>query len=133
MARADGGIRPALAVSATLASRGPGRLRLLKERPRDDEAIEEMTAFLLQRFSVRHGNGLSERFNCRRNSMLPFDSMGIKGQLMTGRVIKDGHFLRPDNDQTLLLEGMKPTHIDMCLDSAGEFEMAHGNVVDISI
>ena len=50
--------------------------------------------------------------------------MRIQDQLVGSRVVEDRHFLGADDDQSLLLKRMKPTHEDMGANAVGESELA---------
>ena len=54
--------------------------------------------------------------------------MRVQHQLVGRRVIEDGHLLRADHHQALLLERMKPAHEDVRTDAAGKDEMAERDI-----
>ena len=87
-----------------------------------------MPAFLLQRLGLFefHGDGL--RLDGLRRPSDPIDAMRIQEQFLFRRVVEDGHLLRADDHQPLLLRGVQPTDEDVPADAALEFQAAQGHV-----
>ncbi len=58
----------------------------------------------------------------------PIDAVRVEQQLLLGRVVEDGHLLRADDHELLLLGGMEPTDEDVAGDAAAEPQAAEGHV-----
>ena len=90
-----------------------------------------MFQFFFQRFHRRKGYyskiGL---LGYRDFSFLPFDLGWINEKLFLAHIVEDGHSFRLDDDQFLLLIGMKATDKDMRFDPLSKFQRRQSFVVD---
>src|SRR5258708_7943751 len=92
-----------------------------------------MLALGLERFFVANRHDFTFCLDCRGNSILPLDLVGIEDKLLVARVIKDGHFLRTNHHQPLLFERMQPTDEDMCLHAARKTELTQRYIENMAV
>ena len=83
----------------------------IRNRPlASGNTVEKMATFSVQWFTPIQGHYVGVGLDRRRHLVLPFDTMGVKNKLIVGCIIEDSHFIRADDDETLLFHGMQPAN-----------------------
>jgi hypothetical protein len=97
------------------------------------DRVEELLALVAEGFFLRKRDGDGLGLDGRGNAVFPLDLVRIEDELFGCGVVKDGHLGRADDDQALLLKGMKPGDEDVGADAVGEAELRERDVWDVGI
>jgi hypothetical protein len=63
------------------------------------------------------------------HSIHPLDAVRVKRQLVRrDHIVKYSHLALAHHDELLFLEGVQPTHKDMCVCTAGKLKVADGDI-----
>ena len=92
------------------------------------EAIEEMGALFLQRLGLLQLHRDRLRLDGLWSPVGPIDPMRIKEELLFRGVVENGHLLRADDDEALLLRRVEPTDENVAGHSAAELQAAERHV-----
>ena len=93
-----------------------------------DEAVEEMGTLHLQRLGLLQVHGDRLRLDGLWRPVGPIDPMRIEEELLLRGVVENGHFLRADDDEALLLRRVEPTDENVAARSTAELQPAERHV-----